>query len=151
MIRSLEMRFAHFSMQNTMSDLVDRVVESMQAAELCWLAPGLFTELARAAIEAVRTYEPVPRRSQPSPDKFNDAFDKATRCQHGEHTCRQRWFCCARSGRRIADKIANPLDQTELPLMCPTYGMEEVAKHTIPAGKFVKMACVHKNVPRSIR
>jgi hypothetical protein len=41
-------------------------------------------------------------------------------------------------------------DQTELPFMCLTYGMEEAAKHPIPGGKFAKVACVHKSVPRII-
>ena len=45
-------------------------------------------------------------------------------------------------------QIAASFDQTELPFMI--YGMEEVAKHTVPAGKFVKVACVHKRVPRII-
>jgi hypothetical protein len=31
--------------------------------------------------------------------------------------------------------------------MCLTYGMEEAAKHPVPNGKFVKVACVHKSVP----
>jgi hypothetical protein len=34
--------------------------------------------------------------------------------------------------------------------MCLQYGMEEVAKHPVPEGKFVKVACVHKSVPRII-
>ena len=34
--------------------------------------------------------------------------------------------------------------------MCLTYGMEEAAKHPVPDGKFVKVACVHKSVPRII-
>jgi hypothetical protein len=46
--------------------------------------------------------------------------------------------------------IAEAPDQTELPFVCLTYGMEEAAKHPIPDGKFVQMACVHKSVPRLI-
>jgi hypothetical protein len=34
--------------------------------------------------------------------------------------------------------------------MCLQYGMEEAAKHPAPDGKFVKVACVHKSVPRII-
>jgi hypothetical protein len=46
--------------------------------------------------------------------------------------------------------IAEVPDQTELPFVCLTYGMEEAPKHPIPDGKFVKVACVHKSVPRLI-
>jgi len=46
--------------------------------------------------------------------------------------------------------IAESPDQSELPFMCLQYGMEEAAKHTVPDGKFVKVACVHKSVPRII-
>ena len=46
--------------------------------------------------------------------------------------------------------IAEYPDQSELPFMCLTYGMEEAAKHPVPDGKFVKVACVHKSVPRII-
>jgi hypothetical protein len=46
--------------------------------------------------------------------------------------------------------IAESPDQSELPFMCLTYGMEEPAKHPVPDGKFVKVACVHKSVPRII-
>jgi hypothetical protein len=31
-----------------------------------------------------------------------------------------------------------------------TYGMEEAAKDRVPASKYVKVACVHKSVPRII-
>jgi hypothetical protein len=48
-------------------------------------------------------------------------------------------------------QIAESSDPTELPLMCMTYGMEEAAKHPVPDGKFVKVACVHKSVPRIIQ
>jgi hypothetical protein len=34
--------------------------------------------------------------------------------------------------------------------MCLTYGMEEAAKHPVPADKYVKVQCVHKSVPRII-
>jgi hypothetical protein len=44
----------------------------------------------------------------------------------------------------------NTPDQTELPFMCLTYGMEEAAKHPVPAGKYAKVPCVHKSVPRII-
>ena len=47
-------------------------------------------------------------------------------------------------------QIAESPDQSELPFMCLTYGMEEVVKHPVPGGKFVKVACVHKSVPRII-
>ena len=47
-------------------------------------------------------------------------------------------------------QIAKSSDQTELPFMCLTYGMEAAAKHTAPAGKFVKVAYVHKRVPRIV-
>ena len=46
--------------------------------------------------------------------------------------------------------IAESPDQSELPFMRLTYGMEEPAKHPVPDGKFVKVACVHKSVPRII-
>jgi hypothetical protein len=46
--------------------------------------------------------------------------------------------------------IAEAPDQTDLPFMCLRYGMEEAAKHPVPEGKFVKVACVHKSVPRII-
>jgi hypothetical protein len=35
-------------------------------------------------------------------------------------------------------------------VMCLQYGMEEAAKHPVPAGKYPKVACVHKSVPRNI-
>ena len=44
--------------------------------------------------------------------------------------------------------IAESPDQSELPFMCLPYGMEEAAKHPLPVGKFVKVGCVHKSVPR---
>ena len=47
-------------------------------------------------------------------------------------------------------QIAEYPDQSELPFMCLTDGMEEAAKHPVPDGKFVKVACVHKSVPRII-
>jgi hypothetical protein len=46
--------------------------------------------------------------------------------------------------------IAEAPDQTELPFMCLTYGMEEAAKHPVADGKYVKIACVNKSVPRII-
>ena len=46
--------------------------------------------------------------------------------------------------------MAEALDRTELPFMCLQYGMEEAAKHPVPDGKYVKVACVHKSVPRII-
>ena len=46
--------------------------------------------------------------------------------------------------------IAESPDQSELPFMCLTYGMEEAAKHPVPVDKLVKVACVHKSVPRII-
>ena len=47
-------------------------------------------------------------------------------------------------------QIAEYPDQSELPFMCLTYGMEKAAKHPLPAGKYPKVACVHKSVPRII-
>ena len=41
-------------------------------------------------------------------------------------------------------------DQSELPFMCMMYGQEEAARHPLPAGKYVKIQCVHKSVPRII-
>jgi len=46
--------------------------------------------------------------------------------------------------------IAESPDQSELPFMCLQYGVEEAAKHPVPDGKFVKVACVHESVPRII-
>jgi hypothetical protein len=46
--------------------------------------------------------------------------------------------------------MAEAPDQSELRFMCLTYGMEEAAKHPTPAGKFVKVVCVYKSVPRII-
>ena len=46
--------------------------------------------------------------------------------------------------------IAESPDRSELPFMWLTYGMEEAAKHPVPDGKFVKVACVHKRVPRIV-
>jgi hypothetical protein len=48
-------------------------------------------------------------------------------------------------------QIAEAPDQTELPFICLSYGMEEAAEHPVPAGKFVKEACVDKSVPRTIQ
>ena len=48
-------------------------------------------------------------------------------------------------------QIAESPDQSELPFMCLQYGMEEAAKHTVPDGKFVKVACIHKGVLRIIQ
>jgi hypothetical protein len=41
-------------------------------------------------------------------------------------------------------------DQSELPFMCLQYGMEEAAKHPVPEGRYAKVACVYKSVPRII-
>jgi hypothetical protein len=46
--------------------------------------------------------------------------------------------------------IAEAPDQTQLPFMYFQYGMEEAAKHLVPEGKYVKVQCVHKSVPRII-
>jgi hypothetical protein len=46
--------------------------------------------------------------------------------------------------------IAESPDQSELLFMCLTYSMEDAANHPVTAGKFVKVACVHKSVPRTI-
>jgi hypothetical protein len=48
-------------------------------------------------------------------------------------------------------QLAEAPDQSELPFMCLQYDIEEAAKHPVPDGKFVKVACVHKNVPRIIK
>jgi hypothetical protein len=48
-------------------------------------------------------------------------------------------------------QIAGSPDQSEWPFICLTYGMEEAAKHPLPDGKFVKVACVHKSVLRIIQ
>ena len=53
-------------------------------------------------------------------------------------------------GTTDCSQIAESPDQSALPFMCLTYGMEEAAKHPVLDGKFVKMACVHKSVPRII-
>ena len=34
--------------------------------------------------------------------------------------------------------------------MCLKYGQEEATKHLVPDGKYVKVQCVHKSVPRII-
>jgi hypothetical protein len=47
--------------------------------------------------------------------------------------------------------LAEAPDQTELPFMCLKYGQEEAAKHSVPDGKYVKVQCVHKSVPRLIQ
>jgi hypothetical protein len=47
-------------------------------------------------------------------------------------------------------QIAEYPDQSELPFMCLTYGMEEATRHPVPDRKFVKLTCVHKSVPRII-
>ena len=55
------------------------------------------------------------------------------------------------SGTTDCRNIAESLDQTELPFICLRYGMEEAAKHPVPNGKYVKVQCVHKSVPRIIQ
>ena len=52
--------------------------------------------------------------------------------------------------RKTPRNIAEAPDQTELPFMCLKYGQEEAAKHPVPEGKYVKVQCVHKSVPRII-
>jgi hypothetical protein len=47
-------------------------------------------------------------------------------------------------------KCSGISDQTELPFMCLQHGMEEAAKHPVPDGKYVKVQCIHKSVPRII-
>jgi len=47
-------------------------------------------------------------------------------------------------------QIAESSDQSELPFMCLQYGMEEAAEHPVLACKSVKVACVHKSVPRIV-
>jgi hypothetical protein len=46
--------------------------------------------------------------------------------------------------------MAEAEDHTELPFMCLKYGQEEAAKRSAPDGKYVKVQCVHKSVPRII-
>ena len=53
-------------------------------------------------------------------------------------------------GARDCRNIAESPDRSELPFMCLQYGMEEAAKHPVTEGKSVKVACVHKSVPRII-
>ena len=60
-------------------------------------------------------------------------------------------FLLCTMGTTDCRNIAESPDQTELPFMCLTYGMEEAAKHPVPAGNFVKVQCVHKSVPRIIQ
>jgi hypothetical protein len=48
-------------------------------------------------------------------------------------------------------QITEAPDQSELPFVCLTYGVEEAAKQPVPDGKFVKVACVHNGVPRTIQ
>ena len=47
-------------------------------------------------------------------------------------------------------QIAESPDQSELPFMCLKYGQEKAVRHPVPDGKYVKVACVHKSVPRII-
>ena len=53
-------------------------------------------------------------------------------------------------GTTNCTNIAEGPDQSELPFMCLKYGQEEAAKHQVPDGKYVKVARVHKSVPRII-
>jgi len=46
-------------------------------------------------------------------------------------------------------QIAEAPDQSESSFVCLAH-MEEAAKHPVRDGKFVKVACVHKSVPRII-
>ena len=48
-------------------------------------------------------------------------------------------------------QIAESPDQSERPFVCLTYGMEEAAKHRLPDGEFVKVACGHESVLRIIQ
>jgi hypothetical protein len=43
-------------------------------------------------------------------------------------------------GKTDCRQIAESPDQSELPFMCLTYGMEEAAKHPLSGDKFVKVA-----------
>jgi hypothetical protein len=47
-------------------------------------------------------------------------------------------------------QVAESTDQRESPFMCLQYGMEEVAKHPVHAGKFVKVERVQKGAPQII-
>jgi hypothetical protein len=58
-------------------------------------------------------------------------------------------FLCS-IGTTECRHIAEAPDQTELHFMCLKHGQEEAAKHPVPDGKYVKVQCVHKSVPRII-
>jgi hypothetical protein len=62
-----------------MTELVDQVTAALRASKLECTGRNTdsLRELAHAAIEAMRAHEP--RRPQPSPDKLNEAFERATR------------------------------------------------------------------------
>jgi hypothetical protein len=49
-----------------------------------------------------------------------------------------------RADRRVSRSVG-------VGFMCLQYGMEEAAKHPVPDGKYAKVACVHKSVPRIIK
>ena len=53
-------------------------------------------------------------------------------------------------GTTDCGNIAESPDQSELPFMCLQYRMEEASKHPVPEGKYAKVACVYKSVPRII-
>jgi hypothetical protein len=53
-------------------------------------------------------------------------------------------------GTTDCEWIAEAPDQSELPFICLKCGQEEAAKHPVPDGKYVKVQCVHKSVPRII-
>ena len=98
----------------------------------------------------------APRRPDPTPDKINEAFEQATRCGNGRvpaATCNMveknaYSFGSFMLHRNDGLQTARGRDQSALPL---TYGMEEAAKHPVPANKYVKVACVHKGVARIIQ
>jgi hypothetical protein len=54
------------------------------------------------------------------------------------------------TGTTDCRNIAEAPEQTELPFTHLKYGQEEAAKHPVPEGKYVKVQCVHKSVPRII-
>ena len=48
-------------------------------------------------------------------------------------------------------QLAHAPDQTELPFVCVTYGMNAAAKNSLPESKHIAMARVHKSLPRIIQ
>lgn len=99
----------------------------------------------------------APRRPDPTPDKINEAFEQALDAEMVAYRpLHATWWrkmltalvlLCS-IGTTDCRQLADAPDQSALPL---TYGMEEAAKHPVPANKYVKVACVHKGVARIIQ